>query len=73
MQGYSEALGLHLRWERGELVFYDPATGRRIANLEDERARADTAEARAATKAQARAATEARIREPEELLRLQGN
>ena len=87
LQGYSEALGLHLRWERGELVFYDPATGRRIANLEDERARADTAEARAdaepeariaeqaraATKARAHAATEARIREPEELLRLQGN
>lgn len=42
MQGYSAALDLHLRWERGELVFCDPATGRRIATLEDERARADS-------------------------------
>ena len=46
LQGYSPALNLNLRWERGELVFYDPATGRRIATLEDERARADAAEAR---------------------------
>ena len=42
LQGYSTALGLHLHWERGELVFYDPATERPIATLEDERARADS-------------------------------
>ena len=46
LQGYSAVLGLYLRWERGELAFYDPATGRRIVTLEDERARADAAEAR---------------------------
>ena len=46
MQGYSAALDLHLRWERGELVFCDPTTGRRIATLEDERARAAAPEAR---------------------------
>ena len=37
LQGYSAALDLNLRWEQGELVFYDPATGRPIATLEDER------------------------------------
>ena len=47
LQGYSAALNLYLRWERGELVFYDPATGRPIATLEDERARADAEQARA--------------------------
>ena len=49
LQGYSTALDLHLRWEAGELVFYNPATGRPIATLADERARADTAETRADT------------------------
>ena len=58
LQGYSTTLDLNLRWERGELVFYEPATGRPIASLESERARADAAEAR--------------VRELEELLRRQG-
>ena len=56
LQGYSSALDLNLRWERGELVFYAPATGRPIATLADEReariqaeARAENAEARADT------------------------
>ena len=35
-----------LRWDRGELALIDPATGRRITTFEDERARADSAEAR---------------------------
>ena len=39
-------LDLYLRWEAGELVFYDPATNRPILTYEDQRARADTAEAR---------------------------
>ena len=38
LQGYSPALNLHLRWEAGEFALHDPATGRRIATLEDERA-----------------------------------
>ena len=47
LQGYSPVLDLNMRWEEGELVFYDLATDRPIATLEDEReARADTAEAR---------------------------
>ena len=58
LQGYSAALGLNIRWEQGELVFYDPATGRPIATLADER--------------EARAAVEARVRELEEQLRRQG-
>ena len=57
LQGYSAALDLNIRWERRELVFYDPATGRPIATLADERARA---------------AAEARVRELEEQLRRQG-
>ena len=58
LQGYSEALDLHLRWERGELRFYDPCTGRPIVTLADEQ--------------EARAAAEARVRELEEQLRRQG-
>ena len=66
LQGYSQALGLYLRWERGELAFQDPATGAPIATFESERARADTAEARAE-------AERARNRElEEELRRLRG-
>ena len=47
LQGYSVMLNLNLRWEDGQLVWHDPATGRRIVTLDDERTRADTAEARA--------------------------
>ncbi len=46
LQGYSAALGLNLRSEGVELGFCDPETGRRITTIEDERARADAAEAR---------------------------
>ena len=52
LQGFSPALNLALRWERGELVWHDPATGERIATFEDERA--------------ARLRAEARVRELEE-------
>ena len=85
LRGYSAALDLHLRWERGELVFYDPGTGRSIATLADERARtnaerearmaaetrADTAEAQRNAEREALDAAEARVRELEELLRRQ--
>ena len=46
LQGYSDVLGLYLRWECGELGWYDPATGQHIATFDSERARADRAEAR---------------------------
>ena len=65
LQGYSAALNLNIRWEGGELRFYDPATGRPIATLADERARANAQQ-------EARAAAEARVRELEEQLRRQG-
>ena len=78
LQGYSGALDLNLRWEQGELVFYDPGMGRPIATLEDERARAAAerearaaAEARANFEREARTVAEARVRELEELLRRQ--
>ena len=86
LQGYSAVLGLNLRWSDGELLFYDPTTGRPIASLEDERqaraaaeSRADTEQARAEAEREGRSAAEsraeaaeARIRELEERLRGQG-
>jgi hypothetical protein len=65
LRGYSAALNLDLHWVGGELIFYDPATSRPIANLADER------EARIAEQ-EARVAAEARVRELEEQLRRQG-
>ena len=61
LQGFSEVLNLYLRWERGELVWHDPATGERIATFEDERAARIAAETRADQ-------AEARVRELEERL-----
>lgn len=46
LQGYSAALNLNLRIVGEELEFCDPETGRRITTFEDERTRADAAEAR---------------------------
>ena len=72
LQGYSAALDLNIRWEHGELVFHDPATGRPIATLAGERARAAAAEAELGAEREARAAAEARVRELEEQIRRQG-
>ncbi len=58
LQGYSQALNLLLRWERGELAFHDPATGRHIVTYEDLQERVDQERA-------ARLQAEARIRELE--------
>ena len=41
LQGYSAVVNLNLRWERGELAWHDPGTGRHIATFDTERARAD--------------------------------
>ena len=73
LQGYSPALNLNLRWQAGDLIFDNPATGQPIATLESERARANT-EREARLREQARAdtaenraqAAEARVRELEE-------
>ena len=37
LQGYSAALGLFVRWERGELRWHDPETGQEIPTFEQER------------------------------------
>ena len=71
-QGYSAVLGLHLRWEREQLAWYDPTTGQHILTYDDikgmldtERDRADEAETRAEQ-------AEARVRELEDELRRRG-
>ena len=62
-QGYSPVLDLHLRWEQGQLVWHDPATGRPIASLAEEREARAQADARArADREYARSEREARIR-----------
>ena len=81
LQGYSAALNLNLRWDNGQLVWHDPATGRRIVTLDDERqarlseqARADNAEVRANNAQQQRIQAEARLQQLEaELNRLRGS
>ncbi len=62
LQGYCAALNLNLQWNSGILVWQDPATGRPIVTIEDERqARAEAeAEARAERQAHAEAEAEAR-------------
>ncbi len=79
LQGESETLNLWLRWEDGELGWYDPATGEHIPTFDS--AQAQLAAEREAIQAErqallaereARKASEARIRELEaELRRLQ--
>ena len=39
LQGYSTALNLNLRWENGQLAWYDPETEKHIPRLEDAEAR----------------------------------
>ena len=65
LEGYSAVLNLYLRWERGHLGWYDPATGEHIVRFDDERAgRLAEREGRMAAEARAEA-SEARIRELE--------
>ena len=61
-QGYSAALDLHIRWERGQLVWIDPRTDEPIPSFDSER-QGRLEERRA------RLAAQARIRELEEQLR----
>ena len=70
LQGHSRVLNMLLRWERGVLGWYDPATEEHIATFESERERADAAEARAEAE---RIAAATRIRQLEaQLQRLRG-
>ena len=36
-QGYSEVLGLYIRWEQGQLRWHDPSTGQHILTYDDHR------------------------------------
>ena len=66
LQGYSEALDLYLRWERGQLGWYNPATGLHIPTFEEQVRQAEN-------EREARIQAEARIRELEaENRRLRG-
>ena len=47
LEGYSAALNLYLRWEHGLLAWHDPSTGQHILTYDDQRDRADRAEAHA--------------------------
>ena len=70
-QGYSPVLNVNIRWERGNLEFYDPVTNRHLSTLVDRLAMdnakrdARTAEAERDSEREARAAAEARVRELE--------
>ena len=46
LEGYIAVLDLNIRWEDGQLGWYDPATGLHIPTFDSERARAEDAEAR---------------------------
>ena len=39
LEGYSPALNLFIRWERGQLRWYDPTTGRALVTIEEAEAR----------------------------------
>ena len=66
LEGYCAVLNLYLRWERGQLGWYDPATGQHILTYEDQRQARVQAENRAED-------AEAQVRQlQEELQRLRG-
>lgn len=72
-QGYSAALRLLLRWDRGRLLWIDPATEEHIATFESERERADRESAARIQERSARLDAEARVRELEARLHQQGS
>ena len=62
LEGYCQVLNLNVRWDHGQLGWYDPSTGRHISTYEDEReARLDEREARLIAESRANSA-ESRIR-----------
>ena len=68
LEGYSAALNLNIRWERGELRWYDPGTGREIPTFEQEREARIRAEEGRLSEQESRLAAEARVRALEEEL-----
>ena len=69
LQGYSPALNLIIRWEHGRLTWWDPHTEAPILSYEDQRGRADQADARAEAEREARIQAEERAQRMEEELR----
>ena len=76
LRGYSEALGLYLCWEYGELLWFEPVRGEYLqtyeevrAQAERETARANAESARAEREADARRAETARAERAEAELR----
>ena len=76
LQGYSRVLNLIIRWDHGQLVWWDPGREGPILTYEDQRDQADAereariqAEARADAEREARIQAEARVREMEEEIR----
>ena len=64
-QGYSPALNLYLRWEEGQLGWYDPSTGRHILRFQDVWQELEAERQARLAEQQARLAAEARLRELE--------
>ena len=69
LESYSPALNLGLRWERGELRWYDHEAGQYIATVGEERERRRAAKERAEQEREQREAAEARVRELESQIR----
>ena len=65
LQGYSAALGLYLRCERGELLFFDPETGRSLPTLADERECAEEKPKRVSANSELQEPPEPNERKPE--------
>ncbi len=63
LQGYSPALHLYLRWERGRLTWHDPATGRHILTFDDVKEAHLNEQARTAAARAARLRADARTAE----------
>ena len=61
LQGYSASLDLFIRWDQGRLEWHDPATGRHIPTLQDERAIAEAKRAQAENERRRAQAAEDRI------------
>lgn len=68
-QGFSEVLGLFLRWSAEELGFIDPSTGEHIATFDSLRLKAEQAEREAEQDRQRLARAETRVQELEAELR----
>ena len=68
-RGHSDVLDLDLCWENGTLRWYDPAAGRYLVTIPEERESRIAETARADSEREARIAAEARNRQLEEELR----